>query len=284
LQLLFQTAQRRNVTSNMNKFIYILLVILSISSCSPYQRAMKSDDVEFKTEVFTQQIEKKKYAKAIRLFEQFASALRAKPQGETAFYNYAKALYNTKQYISAAYEFERFASSYPKSPLAEESAFYGAECYSRLSPKYSLDQVDTDKALSKIQVFVNKYPNSTFLPRANEIVKELSEKLELKAFEIAKQYNTIGEFTRDYNAAIIALDNFVFNFPGSKYKEDALFYKYDAMYKLATNSIPSKKQERLISAKTYYQNLIKFKADTKYLEQSNKMLETLEEELKQYTN
>ena len=268
----------------MNKFIYILLVILSISSCSPYQKAMKSDDVDFKTKVFTEQIEKKKYSKAIRLFEQFASALRAKPQGETVFYSYAQALYNTKQYISAAYEFERFASSYPKSPLAEEAAFYGAECYSRLSPKYSLDQVDTDKALSKIQVFVNKYPNSTFLPKANEIVKELSEKLELKAFEIAKQYNTIGEFTRDYNAAIIALDNFVFNFPGSKYKEDALYYKYDAMYKLATNSVPSKKQERLNSAKTYYQNLVKFKADTKYLQQSNKMLETVEKELKQYTN
>lgn len=268
----------------MNKFIYILLVILSISSCSPYQKAMKSDDVEFKTKVFTEQIEKKKYSKAIRLFEQFASALRAKPQGEAAFYSYAQALYNTKQYISAAYEFERFSSSYPKSPLAEEAAFYGAECYSKVSPIYSLDQVDTDKALSKIQVFVNKYPNSTFLPRANEIVKELSEKLELKAFEIAKQYNTIGEFTRDYNAAIIALDNFVFNFPGSKYKEDALFYKYDAMYKLATNSVPSKKQERLNSAKTYYQNLVKFKADTKYIQQSNKMLETVEKELKQYTN
>lgn len=268
----------------MNRFIYLLLVILSISSCSSYQRAMKSDDVEFKTKVFAEQFEKKKYAKAIRLFEQFAPALRAKPQGETSFYNYAKALYITKQYISAAYEFERFASSYPKSALAEEASFFGAECYSKLSPKYSLDQVDTDKALDKIQIFVNKYPNSTFLPRANEIVKELSEKLELKAFEIAKQYNTIGEFTRDYNAAIIALDNFVFNFPGSIYKEDALFYKYDAMFKLATNSIPSKKQERLNSAKIYYQNLIKFRADTKYLEQSNKMLETVEKELKQYTN
>ena len=173
----------------MNKFIYILLVILSISSCSPYQKAMKSDDIEVKTKVFTEQIEKKKYAKAIRLFEQFASSLRAKPQGGTAFYSYAQALYNTKQYISAAYEFERFSSSYPKSALAEEAAFLGAECYSKVSPIYSLDQVDTDKALSKIQVFVNKYPNSTFLPQANEIVKQLSEKLELKAFEIAKQYN-----------------------------------------------------------------------------------------------
>lgn len=268
----------------MNKFLYILLAILTLSSCSQYQKALKSDDVEFKTKVFTAQIEKKKYSKAIRLFEQYATSYRGKPQGESAFFNYAKALYATKQYISAAYQFESFASSYPKSVNAEEASFFGAESYSKVSPIYSLDQVDTDKALSKIQIFANKYPNSQYLPKANEIVKVLSEKLELKAFEIAKQYNTIGEFTRDYNAAIKALDNFVFNYPSSKYKEDALFYKYDSMYKLAMNSIPSRKQERLNSAKTYYQSLIKFKADTKYLEKSNKMLETVDKELKQYTN
>ena len=122
------------------------------------------------------------------------------------------------------------------------------------------------------------------MPKANEIVKELTEKLELKAFEIARQYNTIGESTRDYNAAIKALDNFVFNYPGSKYKEDALFYKYDSMYKLEINSIPAKKEERLNTTKIYYQNLVKFKADTKYLEKSNKMLEEVDKELKQYTN
>jgi outer membrane protein assembly factor BamD len=268
----------------MNKFLYILLAIITLSSCSEYQKAMKSDDVEFKTKVFNAQIEKKKYSKAIRLFEQYATSYRGKPQGESAFFNYAKALYTTKQYIAAAYQFESFASSYPKSANVEEAAFLGAESYSKVSPIYSLDQADTDKALSKLQIFANRYPNSQYLPRANEIVKVLTDKLELKAFEIAKQYNTIGDFTRDYNAAIKALDNFVFNFPGSKYKEDALFYKYDSMYKLAMNSIPSKKQERLNSAKIYYQNLIKFKADTKYLEKSNQMLETVDKELKQYTN
>lgn len=268
----------------MNKFFYILLALITLSSCSEYQKALKSDNVEFKTKVFTAQIEKKKYSKAIKLFEQYASSYRGKPQAETAFLNYAKALYATKQYITAGYQFESYASSYPKSANVEEAAFLGAESYSRVSPIYSLDQVDTEKALNKIQAFANKYPNSSYLPKANEVVKELSEKLELKAFEIAKQYNTIGEFTRDYNAAIIALDNFVFNFPGSKYKEDALFYKYDAMYKLATNSVPSKKQERLNTAKTYYQNLIKFKADTKFLAQSNAMLKVIDKELKQYTN
>ena len=53
----------------MNKFIYILLAVLTLSSCSEYQKALKSDDVELKTKVFTSQIEKKKYSKAIRLFE-----------------------------------------------------------------------------------------------------------------------------------------------------------------------------------------------------------------------
>lgn len=268
----------------MNKFIYILLGVVVLSSCSEYQKALKSEDVEFKTNVFLKQVEKEKYTKAIRLFEQYASSYRGKLQAETAFFNYAKALYASKQYISAAYQFENFAATYPRSPKAEEAAFLGAECYSKTSPMYSLDQVDTEKGLNKLQTFVNKYPNSEFLPKANEVVKQLTDKLELKAFEIAKQYNTIGEYTRDYNAAIKALDNFMFNYPGSKYKEDALYYKYDSMYKLAVNSVPSKKEERLHTTKSYYQNLIKFKGDTKYLEKANKMLETVDKELKQYTN
>jgi outer membrane protein assembly factor BamD len=34
-------------------------------------------------------------------------------------------------------------------------------------------------------------------------------------------YNTISE----YKAAIVALDNFIIDFPGTKYQEDALFLK-----------------------------------------------------------
>ena len=36
--------------------------------------------------------------------------------------------------------------------------------------------------------------------------------------------------------------------------------------------------------KNLYNNLIKYKADTKFLDQANKMLETVDRELKQYTN
>lgn len=268
----------------MIKYIYIFFSLLVLASCSEYQRALKSDQVDFKNEVFSKLYEKEKYAKAIRLFEQYATSVRGKSNAEDVFYKYAKALYITKQYYTAGYQFESFAANYPKSVHAQEAAFLGADCYAKLSPIYSLDQVDTYKALEKLQAFADKYPNSEYLPKANAIVKELNEKLELKAFEIAKQYYTTGEYFHNYNTAIKAFDNFILDYPGTKFREDALFYKFGSAYQMAILSVPAKKQERLNEAKNLYNSLIKYKADTKFLDQANKMLETVDRELKQYTN
>lgn len=268
----------------MSKYIYIFFGILVISSCSEYQKALKSDDVEFKNNVFLKLYEKEKYSKAIRLFDMYATAMRANPKAEEVFYKYSKALYLNKEYYSAGYQFESFAANYPRSKYAPEAAFLSAECYSKLSPKYSLDQVDTYKAIEKLQSFIDKYPNSEFLPKANALVKNMNDKLEIKAFEIAKQYYTTGEYFHNYNTAIKALDNFILDYPGTKYKEDALFYKFGSAYQIAILSVPSKKKERLEDAKQLFTNLLKYKSDTKFLAEATKMAETLDRELKQYTN
>jgi outer membrane protein assembly factor BamD len=65
------------------------------------------------------------------------------------------------------------------------------------------------------------------------------------------------------NRLLVALDNFVADYPGTPYKEDALYYKLDSAYQLAINSIPSKMEERLNVAKVAYNNLIKFNAENK---------------------
>ena len=196
---------------------------------------------------------------------------------------YAMALYNTEQYYTGGYQFEYFTSSYPLSEKAEEAGFLGAKCYYNLSPRYSLDQTDTYKALDKLQMFINRYPNSQFMPEANRLVAELNEKLEKKAFEIAKQYHLTADYFGDFNAAIKSLDNFILDHPGTKYKEDALFLKFDAGYTLAMNSVPSKKQERLEAAKSYHAALIKFAPESKYKAQADEMLANLNTELQQYS-
>jgi outer membrane protein assembly factor BamD len=261
----------------MKKILSILLLTLILSSCSEYQKALKTEEIGVKYDVATRQYEKGNYAKAIRLFEQIAPSYRGKPQAEKMFYMYGQSYFKTKQFYSAAYQFESFVSSYPRSEKLEESAYLAALSYSKLSPRYSLDQVDTYKAIDKLQVFINTYPTSEFLTEANVIVKDLREKLEKKAFETAKQYNTIS----DHKAALIVLDNFITDFPGTKYKEQAMFYKLDSSFKLAINSVDDKKLDRLNNAKTAYLNLMKFNESSEFKAQADDMLTRLETDLKQ---
>lgn len=263
----------------MKKFLLLFLISIALFSCSPFQKALKSEDATVKYTEAAKQYGNKKYDRSLRLFEQIAPNFRGKPESEDMFYMYSQAYWKTKQYVSAGYQFEKFASSYPKSTRLEEAAFLGAKSYSKLSPVYSLDQVDTDKSIDKLQSFIDAYPNSQYLAEANADVKVLREKLEKKAFEIAKQYNTIS----DYKAAIVALDNFISDYPGTPYKEKALFYKFDATYQLAINSIPSKMEERLNISKVAYNNLMKFNENSEFKNKATNMLARINKDLQQFS-
>jgi outer membrane protein assembly factor BamD len=188
---------------------------------------------------------------------------------------FAQSYYKTKQYYLSGYQFESFTSGYPKSEKIEEAGFLGAKSFSMLSPVYSLDQADTFKAIEKLQVFIDTYPNSTYLAEANKSLKVLNEKIEKKVFENAKGYNTI----MDYKSAMVSLDNFINDYPGTPFKEDALYYKFDSAYELGINSVPAKMQERLITAKTAYSNLIRFNADTKYKKKADQMSVEIDKKL-----
>lgn len=263
----------------MNKIFYTFLLFILLTSCSEYQRAIKTEDMAVKFDVATKMYEKGKFDKAIRLFEVIAPVYRGKPQAEKMFYMYSQALYKTKQYYLAGYQFESFAALYPKSDKVQEASFLGAKSYSKLSPVYSLDQVDTDKAIVKLQSFIDTYTTSEYLPEANILMKTLTDKLEKKAYEIAKQYNTIS----DHKAALKAFDNYLSDFPGSVFKEKVLFYKYDSAYQLAINSIETKMEERLNNAKTAHTTLVKFNANSEYKEQADAMLARIEKDLQQFS-
>jgi outer membrane protein assembly factor BamD len=263
----------------MKKIVSLLFVVVLFYSCNEYQKALKTEDVAVKFDVANKLYEAGKYSKAIRILEQMAPIYRGKPQAEKIFYMYAQSYYKTEQYYLAANQFESFVSNYPKSEKLEEAAFLGARCFAKLSPNYSLDQIDTFKAIEKLQAFIDSYPNSSNTPEANKILKSLNEKIEKKVYENAKGYNTVS----DYKASLIAFDNFIADYPGTPFKEDALFYKYDSAFQLAINSVPSKMQERLTNAKLAYSNLIKFKSETKYKEKANQMLAQIDKKLQNFT-
>lgn len=263
----------------MKKIVALLILVLTLGSCGEYQKALKNEDVAIKYELAEKLYDAGKYAKAIRLFEQIAPAYRGKPQAEKMFYMFAQSYYKTKQFYLAGYQFESFASNYPRSEKVQEAAYLGAKCYSTLSPVYSLDQVDTFKAIDKLQNFIDNYPNSEYLPEANATMRTLNEKIEKKVYLNAIGYNKI----MDYKSALISLENFIADYPGTAYKEKALYYRLDSAYNLAINSVPQKMEERLQVAKVAYATLVKYKADTEYKEKADDMLAKIENELQKFT-
>jgi outer membrane protein assembly factor BamD len=191
--------------------------------------------------------------------------------------------YKLRDYHVSGYHFERFENSYPKSDKAEEAYFLSAKSYYELSPVYSKEQGETIEALEKLQLFINKYPDSEYLPEANILIKELDFKLEKKAFEIAKQYNKIAYFeSSDYEAAIKAFDNFLVDYPGTSFREEAMFYRLDSACRLAINSIKVKKEERLNIAMGYYNTFHKYYPNSERTEEVEKMNQDMQTQLEQF--
>lgn len=264
----------------MKKYFYILILLLGFSSCSEFQKALKSESVADKFKLATELFDEGKYAKANRLFVQIVPNYRGKPQAEKLMYMYSKSFYEMKDYYLAGYQFERFVTSYPKSEKVEEAAFLSAKSYYLLCPVYTKDQKETIDAIEKLQVFINTYPDSANVEEANRMVQELDFKLEKKAFEIAKQYNTIT----DYKASINSYNNFLLEYPGSKLREEALYYRLDSAYKLAVNSVEYKKEERLKVAQNYLESFLKNFASTDKTDIVNNMLQEVNNQLQRYNS
>lgn len=267
----------------LRRIIPVLALALVLGSCNEYQKALKNTDVKPKYDMAQKYYEAEDYKRALRLFEQIAPKYVGKPQGERVMFFLADCYFKKENFNMAGYQFERFIKSYPKSDKVAEAAFRGAKSYYELSPEHSLDQTDTDKALAKLQGFINMYPDSEFFTEANAMAKELTTKKERKAFEIAKQFNKLGEFNYDIlRSAVASLDNFVADFPGSQYKEEALYLKVESTTNMAMNSSEHIKKERLENAKNAYNVLKKQFPETQFAKKADNLLKKIEKELSNY--
>ncbi|MGB5500044.1 MAG: outer membrane protein assembly factor BamD [Maribacter sp.] len=270
----------------MRNLISFLVLILVLSSCNEYQKVLKNTDVKAKYDLAQKYYEAEDYKRANRLFEQIAPKYVGKPQGERVMFFFANTYFQRKDYNMSGYQFERFIKSYPKSEKVPEAAFLGAKSYFKLSPAHSLDQTDTDKALVKLQSFINTYPESEYFAEANVMAKELTTKKERKAFEIGKQFNKLGHFDYTFlTPAIAAFDNFISDYPGSIFREEALYLKFESATEFGLNSFSRLKKERMENAKTAYNALKKQFPETKYADEAAKLLEKIEKDLgKNITN
>ena len=249
--------------------IFIVFLSSILLSCNEYQKLLNSTDNDTdKYNAAEKYYNDGEFRRANALIEQLIPSYRGKPQGERLVFFFADSYFQIKLYYSAAIQFENFIKSYPNSQRIQEAYFMEAKSYYMLSPLYTLDQDDTYTGIDKLQVFINRFPNSEYVSEALELMNDLQNKLEEKDFEISKQYYTI----RDYTSAIKALDNFVADNPGTIFREEALYYKWLSQFEIAINSIESRIVDRVTELERSLDNFLRNYPDTIFIEDLSKKI------------
>ncbi|MEP7170958.1 MAG: outer membrane protein assembly factor BamD [Bacteroidota bacterium] len=257
-------------------FIVSSFIILAlITSCSKFNKIMKSTDMNMKYDAAMKYYERKKYFQALQLFEELISVFKGTARAEQTYYYYCKSYYATGEYQTAAYHLDNFTKTFPASEHAEECQYLNAYCYYLDSPIYSLDQTSTTDAIKQFQLFINKYPKSPRVEECNRLIDLLRLKLESKAFMNAKLYYKMEE----YKSATIAFANVIKDFPTTQYREECLYLEIKSDYKYAENSIESKKKARYKETVEQYYKLIDAFPDSKYLRESESIFNDSKREI-----
>ncbi len=250
-------------------FLASVVVVVFIAGCkSKFEKLRNSNNITMKYQEAVKLYEKKKYSKALILFDDLMTKYRGQAEAEDLYYFTAYTSYRLKDYTGARLTFKNFATTYPNSPRAEECRFMSAYCFYLDSPRPSLDQENTKKAIDELQLFINLYPDGERAKEAGELIQNLRDKLETKAYANAKLYYDMGQ-PDDYRAAVIAFENMLREYPDTRYAEEVEFLIVKSQYLFAQNSYLHRQEERYNEALDYYQSFIENYPNSKYKKEAD---------------
>ena len=254
--------------------LFILFLVLA-AACGPFNKLEKSTNWEELYNGANRYYQEGEYNKAIILYDKVLPVIKGSEKAEMAEYNYANCHFKTKRYIEAAGYFNTFYRTYNRSPLAEEALFMHAYSLYLDAPDYNLDQQSSREAVAAIQQFVTRFPGSASYERAMDMLQDLEQRFELKAYSESQMYYRLkdGLFPGDfYRACIINFQNFAKDYPESKYNEELAYKLVEVGFGYAKNSAFDKKEGRLDDALKFATNFYRrypdsgFTSDVKKIE------------------
>lgn len=245
------------------------LLALATMACDSYNKILKNPNLNFKFQKAREFYLQGEYFKAQPLLEELVSAYRGSDLSEGIYYYYAYCDFQMGAYQTAAYHFKQFNQLFPSSPKGEEMDFMYAYCMFMDSPGSNLDQSNSIRAIEGLQLFVNKYPASPRLEQCNRMIEGLRNKMRIKAFESAMLFYRM----EDYRASAVTLQHLLVEYPDLEEREKIRWLVVDSFYKLASNSVESKKAARFESVLEAHQALSEEFPRSSYLPQSQALAE-----------
>jgi outer membrane protein assembly factor BamD len=251
---------------NLSTALYGIILLL-LASCSGYEKVLKSDDVNYKLSKANEYYDKRKYQKANGLYQSLLPVMKGTKDFEALYYRYAYTSFYLEDYLASSYHFKNFTEYFPSSKDAEEAEYMHAYSLYMQSPKPSLEQTNTIKAMEAMQSYINQHPQSKRVVEANNLITTMRKKLEEKDAGGAKLYYNIGQF----KASTVAYQQMMVKYPESIDADYYLYMTARSFYHYAKESIIEKQEERYGNATSIIRELKESYPSSKYLTDAEKL-------------
>ena len=243
----------------MKKYIAIALFSgIFLTSCGEYNKVLKSTDYTSKYEAAKAYFGKGQFMKSATLLEELTTILKGSSNAEESLYMLAMCYYNQADYVTASHYFTNYYNTYPNGTYTELARFHSGKALYLDTPEAKLDQSSTYSAIQELQLFMEYFPESKRKTEAQIMIFSLQDKLVMKEYLSAKLYYDLGTYTgnasmtadgqingNNFLACITTAQNILKDYPYSSMREDVSILLLRAKYKLASESVLEKIEERM---------------------------------------
>jgi outer membrane protein assembly factor BamD len=272
---LFTTFAAHFLNETMKHAFHHIALFITVAvvfcGCNKYEKLLKNPDFALKYREANRFYEINKFDKAARLYENVMPFYRSKPQDDTINMQIARCYFAMYDYQTATYYLEYVQGHFLRSPLIAEADYMVAVCSYNQVMRAELDQTQTNDAIEKLEIYINKYPNGERSGGCQERVDKLKIQLAYKSYLSAKLYYQMEL----YSAAIVALKNSIKQYPESPYREELLFLILKSSYLHADNSIADKQQERFQNTIDEYLTLMSEYPESQYRKDAERFYQSV---------
>jgi outer membrane protein assembly factor BamD len=197
----------------------------SVEACKPGFNASTYPDMVSLFNAAMREYNARHYDNSAKAFERLTTELPARdPKVPVAFFYLAKSQEKSGDRLLAAKSYSRIYEQFPEDTLADDGLYLSGLAYEAMWRKPELDAEYGQSALTQFQTLQALYPNSTFVPKANQQLAKLD------AWFAKKDYLTGTHYLKRkaYDSAIIYFKDVIRLHPAAPITRDAYLRLHDA--------------------------------------------------------
>ncbi|MBN1971704.1 MAG: outer membrane protein assembly factor BamD [Candidatus Delongbacteria bacterium] len=175
----------------LKKIFGLTLMILTFSCMKNID--IDRNDFNRNYEIAKEKYQDEKYNNAIDDFNVLIYNYNGNSKIDSVRFYLAMSHFKIDEFYSASYEFAKLYENHPNSLLAEEALFKSALSYYELAPDVTLDQAESNAALTKFQRFLEIYKSGEYADKAKEYIVSLRSGFASKEFQAAKLYDKLEQ-------------------------------------------------------------------------------------------